>query len=126
MSNVITFCWIYFAILFVVALTGCAEKNQPLPITKTVNGGVQSESPSTNSTHTVTEKPTIRFATFNVALNRKTAGALAEELASGQSKSATQLAEIIQRVRPAVLLLNEFDYDAVGQGIESFQSNFLA
>ncbi|MGI9278537.1 MAG: endonuclease/exonuclease/phosphatase family protein [Endozoicomonas sp.] len=35
------------------------------------------------------------------------------------------VAEIIQRVRPDVLLLNEFDFDAEGVAIDLFQKNFL-
>ncbi len=35
------------------------------------------------------------------------------------------MAEIIQRVRPDVLLLQEFDYDAAGASIAEFQSNYL-
>ncbi|MDP1562208.1 MAG: endonuclease/exonuclease/phosphatase family protein [Pirellulaceae bacterium] len=54
---------------------------------------------------------TIRFATFNMALERREAGALTAELRTGQSQQAKRLAEIIQLVRPDVLLLNEIDRD---------------
>ncbi len=67
----------------------------------------------------------VRFATFNVAMNRKKEGQLKIELASGKSAKTEKIAEIIQRIRPDVLLLNEFDYDADGQGVESFQKEFL-
>lgn len=68
----------------------------------------------------------IRFATFNISFNRKTEGALKEELATKQNLNPRRIAEIIQRLRPDVLLLNEFDYDAAGEGITSFQTKFLA
>ena len=76
---------------------------------------------------------TERFATFNVSLNRNSEGQLIADLTSaddqlGEGGSDTQaraIAEIIQRVRPDVVLLNEFDYDAAGVGIELFQQNFL-
>lgn len=68
---------------------------------------------------------TVRFATFNVALNRSSEGALLAELESGESPKAESIAEIIQRVRPDVLLLNEFDYDADGKALEIFQNDFL-
>lgn len=73
------------------------------------------------------EKPdsTIRFATYNVSLNRRTAGALLDELQSGDSENAKRIAEVIQRVRPDVLLLNEFDWDAQGEGIASFTKQYL-
>ena len=35
------------------------------------------------------------------------------------------MAEVIQRVRPDVLLINEFDYDPTGQAIDRFRSNYL-
>ncbi len=69
---------------------------------------------------------TIRFATFNVSFNRKKEGQLKEELTKGNSRNPTRIAEIIQRVRPDVLLLNEFDYDAEGIGVNAFAKNFLA
>lgn len=53
----------------------------------------------------------IRVATFNVALNRKTAGELANNLRDGDAQAA-KIAAIIQSVRPDVLLVNELDYDA--------------
>lgn len=53
----------------------------------------------------------IRVATFNVALNRKTAGELASNLRDGDEQAA-KIAAIIQSVRPDVLLVNELDYDA--------------
>ena len=53
----------------------------------------------------------VRFATFNVALNRAEPGALLRELHGGQCEPARQLAQIVQRVQPDVLLLNELDHD---------------
>ena len=75
---------------------------------------------------------TLRFATFNVYLNRSEDGELVRDLRSaddqveGSDAQVKAVAEIIQRVRPDVLLLNEFDYDADGLGIALLQSNFLA
>ena len=56
----------------------------------------------------------VRFATFNASLNRGSAGALAAELSVPGSAQPDTIAEIIQRVRPDVLLINEFDFDAGG------------
>lgn len=76
----------------------------------------------------------VRFATFNVALNRNSPGQLLHDLTkaddqlSGESTSDAQtkaVAEIIQRVRPDVLFLNEFDFDESGRSITLFQKNFL-
>jgi hypothetical protein len=68
----------------------------------------------------------IRFATFNASLNRIIAGGLATELAAPGSAQPDTIAEIIQRVRPDVLLINEFDYDAGGVAAQGFQDNYLS
>lgn len=76
----------------------------------------------------------LRVATFNTYLNRRAEGGLIADLRdpsdqlSGKESSDRQIgavAEIIQRVRPDVLLLNEFDYDSDSKAIDLFQRNFL-
>jgi predicted extracellular nuclease len=67
-----------------------------------------------------------RFATFNASLNRFNEGDLAAELASPGSPQPATIAEIIQRTRPEVLLINEFDYDAGGVAAAAFQRNYLS
>jgi endonuclease/exonuclease/phosphatase family metal-dependent hydrolase len=68
----------------------------------------------------------VRFATFNISFNRKTEGQLKEDLATGTAVNVRRIAEIIQRVRPNVILLNEFDFDPAGEGIAHFANNVLA
>jgi hypothetical protein len=70
--------------------------------------------------------PTIRVATFNSSLNRNSAGALRRDLASPDNAQARNVAEIIQRVRPDILLLQEFDYDQAGESLAAFRANYLA
>ena len=70
-------------------------------------------------------QPVVRVATFNVALNRATPGALLAELRAG-SASARQIAEIVQRVAPDVLLLNELDHDAAGEADAVVAKDYLA
>lgn len=67
----------------------------------------------------------VRFATFNAYLNRFNEGDLIADLQTPDNAQAKAVAEIIQRVRPDVILLNEFDYDASGTGIALFQRNYL-
>jgi predicted extracellular nuclease len=67
-----------------------------------------------------------RFATFNASLNRGSAGALALELSTAGSNQPATIAEIIQRTRPQVLLINEFDYDGAGTSARLFQRNYLS
>jgi Endonuclease/Exonuclease/phosphatase family len=66
----------------------------------------------------------VRFATFNASLNRNTAGALRADLSTAGNAQAGAVAEIIQRVRPDVLLINEFDFDP--QALALFQDNYLS
>ncbi|MEW8585314.1 MAG: endonuclease/exonuclease/phosphatase family protein, partial [Candidatus Thiodiazotropha sp.] len=68
---------------------------------------------------------TLRFATFNASLNRSAAGELISDLSTADDPQAKAVAEIIQRVRPDVLLLNEFDYDPSGTAIRLFMRNYL-
>ena len=67
----------------------------------------------------------VRIATFNSSLNRATQGALLRDLSTPDDAQARAVAEIIQRVRPDILLLQEFDYDAAGASLAAFQANYL-
>ena len=67
----------------------------------------------------------IRFASFNVSLNRSESGELTTDLSTPDNKQAQNVAEIIQRNNPDIVLLNEFDYDSEGEGIKLFQENYL-
>ena len=67
----------------------------------------------------------VRFATFNASLNRFNAGDLINDLSTPDDAQAQAVAEIIQRTRPDVLLINEFDYDADGLAAHYFQENYL-
>ena len=68
----------------------------------------------------------VRFATFNASLNRDAAGALVRDLSTPDNPQARNVAEIIQRVAPDVVLINEFDYDLESKGAELFQRNYLS
>ena len=67
-----------------------------------------------------------RFATFNASLNRNAAGQLIADLSTPNNQQAKNAAETIQRVRPDVVLINEFDYDAGGVALRLFQDNYLS
>jgi len=54
--------------------------------------------------------PHIRFATFNIAMGLNSEGELYQRLQSGDDEALKKVAAVIQRVRPDVLLLNEFDW----------------
>lgn len=74
----------------------------------------------------VNESTNLRFATFNLALTDDAAGAVRARLEGGQDDQARQLAAIIQRIRPDVILLNELDHDPGYRGAELFRSLYLA
>ncbi len=68
----------------------------------------------------------VRIATFDASLNRFNAGDLVADLSTPNDAQAQTIAEIVQRVRPDILLLNEFDFDAGGVAAQLFQDNYLS
>jgi len=68
----------------------------------------------------------VRFATFNASLNRSAAGQLVADLSTPDNAQAANAAETIQRVRPDVVLVNEFDFDTAGAALRLFQDNYLS
>jgi 3-phytase len=69
---------------------------------------------------------TIRFATFNASVNRNATGQLITDLSTGADPQLRNVAEIIQRARPDVLLVNEFDFYPDEQAARLFQRNYLS
>ncbi len=76
------------------------------------------------------------FATFNVSMEatnylgrdaeQTSSEELAGRLASGQDPQIRNVAEIIQRTRPDIILLNEFDYiEQPSRGVSAFVTNYL-
>lgn len=65
----------------------------------------------------------VRFATFNASLNRGAAGQLVTDLSTPDNAQAREVAEVIQRNRPDVLLINEFDYAPAA--VDLFRDNYL-
>ena len=72
------------------------------------------------------DQGTIRVATYNTSLYRDRDDQLIRDLETGDNEQARKIAEVIQRVRPDVLLVNEFDYDAAGRAAELFRTKYLA
>jgi len=68
----------------------------------------------------------VRFASFNASLNRSVEGELVLDLSTPEDQQAANVAEIIQRTRPDVILINEFDFDAGGTALQLFQDNYLS
>ncbi len=76
--------------------------------------------------HSVADDGTIRVATYNTSMFRDADGQLIVDLEKGDNEQARKIAEVIQRVRPEILFLNEFDYDAAGRAAELFRTKYLA
>jgi len=66
----------------------------------------------------------IRFATFNIAMGLGSEGELQQRLSSGQDEALKKVAAVIQKVRPDVLLINEFDHYELDSGL-LFIQNYL-
>lgn len=93
-----------------LALAACA---QPAPLVE----------PSIREAATPMPTPTLRVATFNASLYDE-GGGLVARLAAGDD-TARAAAAVIQRVRPDLLLLNEFDFDPDGRAAELFARDYL-
>jgi endonuclease/exonuclease/phosphatase family metal-dependent hydrolase len=68
---------------------------------------------------------TVRFATFNASLNRGAEGQLVTDLSTPDNQQARNAAETIQRSRPDVVLVNEFDYAPGEVAADLFRDNYL-
>jgi endonuclease/exonuclease/phosphatase family metal-dependent hydrolase len=72
------------------------------------------------------DQPTpLRVATYNVSLYAEVADGVRTRLAGGRDDKARRVAAVVQRQRPDLLLLNEFDYDAKGALADVFQREYL-
>ena len=68
---------------------------------------------------------TLRVATYNASLNRSAAGELEADLSTRDDPQAATIAEVLQRTRPDVVLLNEFDHVPDGRAVDLFRENYL-
>lgn len=67
----------------------------------------------------------LRVATFNTALSRDESGALRAAMLAGDDARIKLVAEVLQRTRPDIVLLQEIDYDPTGRTYEALQANYL-
>ena len=107
--------------------TGLPRRLAALPLSTVAPANADRARPHADG-HAHGQRDTVRFSTFNASLNRATAGGLAADLSdpdadTGPVRQAHNVAETIQRTRPDVLLVNEFDYDPAA--VDLFRDNFL-
>src|SRR4029077_19011310 len=86
-------------------------------------GMISAAASGANSVHGA--ENTFRVATYNTSLFRNEDGTLVKDLEGGENEQARKIAEVIQRVRPDVLFLNEFDYDADGNAAALFLGKYV-
>lgn len=110
---------------FAVALSACSpaqlvQSRVERTMDRTINEAVNAMEQSNDI------KPAqLRVATYNTSLFDDKARGLIDRLQRGDAE-AQKIAAVIQTVRPDVVLLNEFDYDAQGEAADLFQKNYLA
>jgi len=112
--------------LLVVAmgLAGCGATSREEPVVHSGEAGPLTSAETDGVVQR--DEGVVRFATYNTSLHGDSAGDLAESLSDGGLEKAQRIAAVIQSVRPDVLLLNEFDHDDDGRGIQIFREAYLA
>ena len=98
-----------FVALALASLSACTRVN--------VHGTPEPASPMPDTTP-------LRIATYNVSLYDEDTGGLVRRLQLGNAQ-ARQIAAVLQRVRPDIVLLNEFDHDDAGRAADLFQRDYL-
>lgn len=72
----------------------------------------------------MTGASTLRVATYNTSLYDEATGGLVRRLENDDA-NARKIAAVLQRVRPDLVLLNEFDYDEGERAADLFQRHYL-
>ena len=116
-----------FFFLWGATFIGWMASGCPAPIMPQESLGPSAPTPNSENAkeHSLDAGGVIRFATYNVALNRKKAGDLIAELKDEKASKISKIAQVIQVIKPDVILLNEVDYDEHGQAIKLLQQNYL-
>ncbi len=98
------------AVIAALALAACVRIN--------VHG------PAPQSGPTMPDPAPLRVASYNVSLHDEDPGGLVARLELDNSQ-ARRIAAVLQRVRPDIVLLNEFDHDPQGRAADLFQRRYL-
>ena len=120
------------ALVALALFAGCSQQQTSAVTvvaadTEAEEGSDAAELPDLDATADAATPPvTLRVATFNTSLFRGSVGQLARDLAGGNDGQARAVAETLQRVRPDIVLLNEFDWDAEGLAAQTFAEDYLA
>ena len=110
------------AVLYAILTIGCSSANKSTRQPQTDRSADTADTVDDDVGETIT----IRVATFNTSLSREARGQLADDLAGGEDPQARKVAEILQRVRPDIVLLNEFDWDEDRRAARLFDERYLS
>lgn len=114
------------AALPVLAAAALSTALLAVPPADAQGGGDRGQHPGPHgSGHGHGHAQSVRFATFNASLNRAADGQLVADLSTGENQQARNVAETIQRARPDVVLVNEFDYVEDEVAVDLFRDNYL-
>ena len=86
-----------------------------------IGGSLMAADPAHASSHLVKPEQSVRIAVFNTSLARKGAGKLILDIERGKDRQVKNVAEIILRVRPDILVINEFDHDPQARALTGFR-----
>ncbi len=108
-------------IALATTLSACDSGDAPPSTTTPDTNDMRADLPDTTPTPT----RRVRVATYNVSLHGASDGDLMRLLDDPDAAHPRAIAEVLQRVRPDIVLLNELDEVADGQAVARFQQNFL-
>ncbi|MCU0756417.1 MAG: endonuclease/exonuclease/phosphatase family protein [Xanthomonadales bacterium] len=97
-----------------------------LALAATALGGCVSSGAPRVADPTVRPPDSIRVASFNAAMAGEGDGELISRLAIDFDAQAMAIGAILQRVRPDIVLINEFDHDPEGRSVRRFLTRYLA
>lgn len=107
----------------------CIAPGAESTVTTAQAGEVQTAKSANDETAPVLEESdddSLRVATFDANLSRSAPGDLLEDLSAPGAEDATEVAKVIQQVRPDVLVLTGIDVDAGDDLVDAFNTNYLA
>lgn len=119
-----------FALFCFALFMGCssspAPSNDQTPETDMVSMDSSADVPDAQVDMSPAVTPiSLRIATFNASMFRNSAGELKGALEAGEDTQINAVTHIIQTIRPDVLLLNEFDWDASGDAARLMREKTL-
>lgn len=116
-----------FALLLLpLTMQGVGCSSHPVATRDEVPEQVDMQEDASKAIDMTLEPLTLRVATFNASLFRSAQGKLITDLESGEDAQARRVAELLQRVRPDVVLINEFDQDDEGRAAQLFSERYLS